>query len=219
MNYVFQDPEKNLKRKKTMNIILLLFVILCSMVAAASVNNIIAVTGGIEHYFNKAGMPEIVATVRGENDFGEKAAKLSAVSEIKTEHYSEIPNSKSFRHNGEKLTNFINPAQLISDSNMALNYFDQDNNTIKNVQKGTFYATTPFTDNTDIKDGDEVTIELENTKLTLKYSGYFKGTFFSTEQNSGPYLILNAEDYNALSNQSGNTFSLFGNKKTVYQYK
>ena len=44
------------------NIILLLFVILGSMFAAAAVNNIIAVTGGIEHYFDAADVPDI--TVR-----------------------------------------------------------------------------------------------------------------------------------------------------------
>ena len=36
--------KKDLKRKKTMNVVLLLFVVLCSMFASASVNNIIAVT-------------------------------------------------------------------------------------------------------------------------------------------------------------------------------
>ena len=46
--------KKDLKRKKTMNIILLLFVVLCSMFAAASVNNIIAVVGGLDYYFEKA---------------------------------------------------------------------------------------------------------------------------------------------------------------------
>lgn len=40
--------KKDLKRKKTMNVILLIFVILCSTFAAASVNNIIAVTGGLD---------------------------------------------------------------------------------------------------------------------------------------------------------------------------
>ena len=70
----FRILKKDLNRKKTMNIILLLFVILCSMFAAASVNNIIAVTGGIEHYFDQADLPEIVVTLRGENDFAEKAA-------------------------------------------------------------------------------------------------------------------------------------------------
>ena len=44
--------KKDLKRKRTMNIILLMFIILCSMFASASVNNIAAVTGGIEHYFD-----------------------------------------------------------------------------------------------------------------------------------------------------------------------
>ena len=39
--------KKDLKRKKTINIILLLFMVLCSMFAAASVNNIIAVVGGL----------------------------------------------------------------------------------------------------------------------------------------------------------------------------
>ena len=51
--------KKDLKRKKTMNINLLLFVILCSMFAAAAVNNIIAVTGGIEHYFDAADVPAV----------------------------------------------------------------------------------------------------------------------------------------------------------------
>ena len=126
----FRILKKDLNRKKTMNIILLLFVILCSMFAAASVNNIIAVTGGIEQYFDQADLPEIVVTLRGENDFAEKAAALPSVQEVSKEAYFEIANSKSFIHNGEKLTNFINPAQLFSDSEMALNYFDADNNLI-----------------------------------------------------------------------------------------
>lgn len=36
-----------------MNVILLIFVILCSTFAAASVNNIIAVTGGLDYYFER----------------------------------------------------------------------------------------------------------------------------------------------------------------------
>ena len=60
--------KKDLKRKKTMNIILLLFVILGSMFAAAAVNNIIAVTGGIEHYFDAADVPDIIVLTGEEND-------------------------------------------------------------------------------------------------------------------------------------------------------
>lgn len=207
--------KKDLKRKKTMNIIMLLFVILCSMFAAASVNNIIAVTGGIEHYFDLAGVPEIDVIVRGESEFEEKLDALPSVKEVRSETYFEVSSSKSFIHNGNKLTNFINPAHLLSASDMALNYFDKDNQIIKNVEKGTFYATTPFTDNTDIKDGDEVTIRLEKTELTLKYMGYFKGALFSTVSNAGPFLIVNAEDYDTLS-KSRTANSFLGDMKELY---
>ncbi|MDE5596377.1 MAG: ABC transporter permease, partial [Lachnospiraceae bacterium] len=81
--------KKDLKRKKTMNIILLLFVILCSMFAAAAVNNIIAVTGGIEHYFDAADVPDVSVHMlnSGENDLEEKIGELDSVKEIRTEHW------------------------------------------------------------------------------------------------------------------------------------
>ena len=199
----FRILKKDLKRKKTMNIILLLFVILCSMFAAASVNNIIAVTGGIDKYFDKAGMTDVEVSIIGENKFEEEVKKLSSVTEIKEENYFTIMDSKSFVHNGVKLTNFINPAYLFSDSGMALNYFDKDNNLIKSVKKGTFYATTPFTADTDIEEGDDVTIKVDDMELTLKYMGYFKGATFPTVSAAGPYLILNSKDFDTLeSSQS-----------------
>ncbi len=88
--------KKDLKRKKTMNIILLLFVILCSMFAAAAVNNIIAVTGGIEHYFDAADVPDI--TVRmltsEENDLEEKIGEL-ACTETWKPHSASLCSTKN----------------------------------------------------------------------------------------------------------------------------
>ena len=42
--------KRDLKRKKTMNVILLIFVILSAMFMASSVNNILAVTSDITSY-------------------------------------------------------------------------------------------------------------------------------------------------------------------------
>ena len=66
----FRILKKDLKRKKTMNIIILLFVILCSMFAAASVNNIVAVIGGLDYYFEKADIGDyhIIERSSGEED-------------------------------------------------------------------------------------------------------------------------------------------------------
>ena len=83
--------KKDLKRKKTMNIILVLFVILCSMFAAAAVNNIIAVTGGIEHYFDAADVPDVTVLIMngGENDIEEKIGELPGCRKLQSLFLSE----------------------------------------------------------------------------------------------------------------------------------
>ncbi|MDE5819368.1 MAG: ABC transporter permease [Lachnospiraceae bacterium] len=192
--------KKDLKRKKTMNIILLLFVILCSMFAAAAVNNIIAVTGGIEHYFNAADVPDVSVTMMysGENDLEEKIGELDSVKEIRTEHWLCVSSSKYFRHNGKKLYNFTNAAWLISDREMAINYFDENNHIIESVDKGCFYANAPFLQDLDIKEGDEVELTIGDSHLTLKFMGRFKGALFGSENSNPPYLIMNSADYDYL---------------------
>ena len=50
--------KKDLKRKKTMNVILLIFVILSAMFMSSSVNNILAVTNGLDFFFEKADMAD-----------------------------------------------------------------------------------------------------------------------------------------------------------------
>lgn len=196
----FRVLRKDLKRKKTMNIILLLFVILCSMFAAAAVNNIIAVTGGIEHYFDVAGVPDVTVLTLGENDAEERIAKLTCVKEIKTERCLDVFSS-SFKHNGKKLDNFTNSARLISDSEMAINYFDEGNSIIKSVDKGCFYATAPFLQDIDIKEGDEVELDVGDSHLTLKFMGRFKGALFGSQKNNSPCLIINSADYDRLDKE------------------
>ncbi len=192
--------KKDLKRKKTMNIILLLFVILCSMFAAAAVNNIIAVTGGIEHYFDAADVPDItVRMLTGEeNDLEEKIGELACVREIRSEHWLCVLSSKYFSHNGKELDNFTNAAYLLSDSEMAINYFDENNNIIESVEKGCFYANAPFLQDLTIKKGDEVELTVGNSHLTLKFMGRFKGALFDSGNTASPYLIMNSADYDYL---------------------
>ncbi len=50
--------KKDIKRKKTMNIILLIFVILAVTFMASSANNLITVSTALENYFEKAGIPD-----------------------------------------------------------------------------------------------------------------------------------------------------------------
>ena len=187
--------KKDLKRKRTMNAILLMFVILCSMFAAASVNNIAAVTGGIEHYFNISDMPDVLVSMDSESDEEKNIEKLSGIRGIKTEDPIYIYSSKYFKLHGKKLDNFINPALMISDGEMGINYFNSDNEVIKSVDKGKFYCTTTFSDGLDIKEGDEFELSIDGFSYKLEYAGIFKGAYIQNGAACLPYMLINSEDY------------------------
>ena len=159
--------KKDLKRKRTMNIILLLFVIICSMFAAASINNIIAVTGGIDHFFDISDVTDIALSMPAKSDLADRIRELPGVSEVRTENYIMVTGSKNFSRDGVKLDNFINPAFFISDDNMGTKYFDEDNNVITDVEKGCFYANSPFLFKLDIKEGDVFDVNIDGKTVPL----------------------------------------------------
>ena len=193
--------KKDLKRKKTMNVILLLFVIMCSMFAAASINNIIAVTGGIESYFDKAEVPDMTATIQPGDEFEDKVKSLPSVNEVKSADSILLTSSKDFSYKSRKMDNFINPPYLISDKDMAVNFFDEYDRIIKNVPKGCFYATGPFLQKMDISVGDEFELAVGDSRLTLKFMGRFKNPISGNDDSSSPYILMNKEDHEYMSKE------------------
>ena len=193
--------KKDLKRKKTMNIILLLFVILSSMFASASVNNINAVTGGIDHYLEIANVPDIVVYTMKDCKAMEEIEALPSVKETRSVESVDIWSSKHFYHQGKQLETFINSAALYPVDDFSIRCFDSDNNVVGEVEKGSFYATSQFIKDTDIKPNDDVTIKIGDTDITLKYRGTIKCPVFSTESLAGPCLLLNHADYDVLYNE------------------
>ena len=53
-----QILKKDLKRKRAMNVILLVFIILASMFMSSGVSNIITVTTALDSYFEMADVPD-----------------------------------------------------------------------------------------------------------------------------------------------------------------
>ena len=74
--------KKDLKRKKAMNIILLLFIILATMFVSSSVNNIINVTTALDSYFEMANVPDYMIMTMNKSlavDIDETLSEADAV--------------------------------------------------------------------------------------------------------------------------------------------
>ena len=61
----FKILKKDLKRNKTMNVILFLFIILASIFVASGLNNLVSVLNGTDYYLDKAGVGDYNLVVGG----------------------------------------------------------------------------------------------------------------------------------------------------------
>lgn len=206
--------KKDLKRKKTMNIILLLFVILATMFAASSANNIITVIGGLDYYFEKANISDhFVITLNNNGDeIEEFLSKQPNVKDFRREDQLFF-NDKELTKDGKKLAEFANAALLLSIDNGQLNYFDKNNEILKQVPEGEAYFTGSIVPKIDLEKGDEFMLKLGDTELTLKYAGIAKDAFLGSEMFNNPRIIISNADYEKFT---GDEKVIKNNNGTIY---
>ena len=90
-----------------MNIILLIFVVLSAMFAASSVNNIMAVEGGLDHYFEEAGMADyyILSHKSNGKDSVEELLKNSENAKSYRKDDIIFTSKDNFKHDDKKTWN------------------------------------------------------------------------------------------------------------------
>ena len=167
--------KRDLKRKKTMNVILLIFVMLSAMFMASSVNNIIAVTTGLDFFFEKAGMSDFFVIEMAAEDTGlQKAVEdLGSVRGCRNEPLL-LGNRSDITFDETKKATAGNSPLYCSVDDAQLNYFNQKNEAIKEVEKGTVYVTSGFASSNNVEIGDKLTITVGESKVELEYMGKAK---------------------------------------------
>ncbi|MBQ4644904.1 MAG: FtsX-like permease family protein [Ruminococcus sp.] len=191
--------KRDLKRKKTMNVILLIFVMLSAMFMASSVNNILAVTTGLDTFFEEAGMADhYVLALDDENDSLEKALKeLNSTTEYKREDIFYALGS-NVEINGKAMKDLDRTALVLSVDNRQLSYFSPDNKEITEVEKGKAYISGPFASEAKLEVGEKFTLVIGEHRLELEYAGRAKDALLGSDFMGNPRFILNDADYKYL---------------------
>ncbi|MCR5719808.1 MAG: FtsX-like permease family protein [Lachnospiraceae bacterium] len=195
----FRILKNDLRRKKTMNVVLLLFVVLSAMFASSSVNNMIAVYGGIDSFFEKSDMSDyVVATLNnnGEDPAEEEIEKASAVTSYEKERiiFYSAPNLKK---DNVKYVNFENAGLITSIKEGKLNYFNKDNEPIKDIEPGHIYVGGTLADKNSTTVGDRVVLEIGDVKKEFVIEGYSKEALFGSPFLTNPRILMNDEDAKA----------------------
>ena len=194
----FRILKLDLKKKKVMNTLLLLFIILAAIFSASGLNNIATVMNGTDYYFDQAEIGDYAIVANKENNLREILDKEKIVKNYKTESCIIAMKSNVKKDNDalETGTNVI--FQSIEDS--SINFFDKDDNIIKNVKEGEVYISGSCIDDSDLAVGDEITIDLGETKFNVKVAGKMKDAFLGSKFMGMTRFVFNKAEYKKIYN-------------------
>lgn len=188
--------KRDLKRKKTMNIIILLFVILATMFVASSVNNIITILNGTDYYFDQAGVGDYNILTLGENVVGNLDDFLKNTKEIKSYKKEEVITigSKAITKDGKTLElEGLMLAQSLEDS--CLKFFDENNNVVDSVENGTIYITRELGEGKKFNVGDQITIKVGDVEQSFTIKGRLKDAVLGSSFMGNTRLLMSHDDY------------------------
>ena len=206
--------KKDLKRKKAMNVILLVFIILATMFVSSSVNNILSVTTALDNYFEMADAPDYLVITFNKSlsvDIDETMNSADAV-----ERYSEEKMLFLTKDNFVLDDEVVDIGTNMVHSDICLNYFLPDGSILETVNQGEFYMTESKADAIGADIGDKLTIEVNGVSREFTLAGKIKDALFGANQVNFARYIISEEDFNYFLSKE-NTEEYYGGS-IVYIY-
>lgn len=218
--------KKDLKRKKTMNLILVIIISLAAMFVASSVNMLAVSVDGTEYFFEKAGLDDfIIVTTNNGNDrsneqtITEKLDKCEYVEDFSEDELAFIGNSNIKYKN--KSIEFANSIMASSYKIHQQVFFDGKNNEINKLDRGEMYMPYSLMKENDIQPGDKIKIELNDYEKEFEVIDYFKDAFLGSSMMGSKRIIFNDEDFDEIKLNSdlvtGSIFSVNTNSMKKFQ--
>ncbi|MBQ8613276.1 MAG: FtsX-like permease family protein [Ruminiclostridium sp.] len=208
--------KKDLKRKKAMNVILLVFIILASMFVSSSVNNILTVTSALDNYFEMADAPDYLVVTMNKNlsvDVDKEIKSADAIERYEIENMIFLSPENLIFENGE--INIPGGTNMVQ-RDISMNYFLSDGSILETVNKGELYMTESKAEAFGVEIGDKLTIELNGASCEVTLKDKIKDALFGSNQISMTRYIISEEDYSTLISPD-DTESLYGGS-LVYIY-
>lgn len=195
--------KKDLKRKKTMNAIVLIFIVLASMFIASSANNLLTVATALDEYFELADVPDYWYAT----PYQEEAERLRAF----------------VRENGYGLNSVelvqIDPRDILVDGE-CLEYgntvvlsdprgskvFDGEGKEITQVGDGEIYIPAGIfnSEKDDFREGAVIEIEFEGEKKSFVLKGVTKDALFGSSMMGMTRFLVSEGDFEFF-NRDGQT--------------
>ncbi len=193
-----QILKKDLKRKKAMNVILLVFIILASMFVSSGVNNIISVTTALDDYLEMADAPDYFAMIMNKSGGIDTSGILNSADSV--ESFSKekvllmVSNNITFEDESKTVSS-INPILLQSDGDISMNYILDGGGILQSVKSGEFYMTAGAAEDMGLEIGDKMTVKLGGVSCVFTFAGGFRDAVLGSTGIAMQRYIISAGDF------------------------
>lgn len=189
--------KKDLRRKRTMNIVLLLFIILAVTFVSSGFNNVITVISGTDYYLDKAEIGDCLIITMGDNAGGNIASVLDnaeSAESYKIEGCIFGSQDSITKVDGTKVE-MKNTSLFQAKEDAKMNFFDEDNRPVADIGEGEVVICGKFIQSNGFKEGDYIRVKLGDVQIDLKIAGRAKDAVFGSDLMGNTRFLLNKKDY------------------------
>ena len=204
--------KKDLRRKKSINLILLVFIFLSTMFIAGSLNNFTVIMNGVEHFMEQSGIGDFLIVTKGggpdelsenDKDIEEFLESQEQVERFTVDEELFFSDSQLKVENGKKAT-LLNPAMISSFDIGQQKFYDGENREITQMQDGAIYLGQRIASQNGLEPGDWVSICSENGfAKKFQVEGTLKDAFMGSEMMGTQRCIISEGDFQELLKESG----------------
>lgn len=187
--------KKDLKRKKTMNFILLIFIILAATFIAGSANNTISVMTALDTFFDKTEVPDYWFFLADNSE----VKRFEAFADDKSVDYREQTflqiDPKKIKVDGDPLD--YNNTTCLSTLKGGTRIFDSNDKELTQIEEGEIYLTGLVWNSVDndLKIGDMIEVTANGKTKTFTLAGSTKDALFGSAMAGMTRLLINEKDY------------------------
>lgn len=198
----FKIIKKDLKRNKSMNIILFIFILLTTMLIASSINMMVTFSNALDDFIKAANVGDFnVFTYYDAKQDAKIQEWAGQNTEIKSYHrdtYLYLDYQKASFKNKKKETG-SNTTFLIDYDGKSYNRFFNEKDELVELNDNEIGIPVSFHNSTNLNIGDYFTVQMGDSKKTFKVACYVKDAMCGSSIMSIKRFVVNKQDYELLS--------------------
>ncbi len=201
--------KKDMRRKKTMNGILLAFIILAAMFTASSLNIMVSVLQGVDYFAEISDVGDVFVLCNGkEEELANTSQYLQNSDLVEGYRMNQLValEEENLLFNGEEVQD-MGTFLVQTPSENGMKFFNRDDQvlTADMIHQGEVYLTKSVKDYVGAQAGDTITIQFNGMRMELTFAGTHKDCIHGVSIGSSSILISEEDMDYLLHCCGGNT--------------